>query len=167
MKLDLACGRNKTPGFIGVDCVEMEGVDLVMDLEQFPWNIESNSVDEIVCNHYIEHTSDLIAFIDEIYRILKLGGVCKIVAPFYTSIGCWQDPTHKRAINQATFLYFNKNFREVNRLDHYNIKSNFDYNYKFNLFYNWENKSEEEIDFAIIYYNNVVNTIDIILTKIE
>jgi predicted SAM-dependent methyltransferase len=72
-KLDVACGQNKTPDFFGVDIAAEPGVDLVHDLENFPWPIPDNSVDEIVCNHYIEHTKDLIKFMNEIYRIMKPG----------------------------------------------------------------------------------------------
>ena len=32
----------------------------------------------------------------------------QIWAPYYTSMRCWQDPTHTRAISEATFLYANK-----------------------------------------------------------
>ncbi|MBP7119294.1 hypothetical protein KBA63_04375, partial [Candidatus Woesebacteria bacterium] len=52
-RLDIACGQNKTPGFFGVDIAPGEGVDVVWDLEQFPWPFPDNSVDEAVCNHYI------------------------------------------------------------------------------------------------------------------
>lgn len=34
IKLDIACGKNKKPGFIGVDL--WEGADIVADLEKFP-----------------------------------------------------------------------------------------------------------------------------------
>ena len=128
VKIDLACGQNKTDGgYFGIDKVPGDKVDAVVDLEQFPWPIESDSAEDIVCNHYVEHTTDLIKFMDEVYRILKPGGKMKVVAPYYTSIRCWQDPTHKRAIGDATFLYFNKGWRDVNKLDHYDIKSDFDF----------------------------------------
>ena len=105
LKLDLACGQNKTEGYFGIDIAPGDKVDAVVDLEQFPWPIESDSAEDIVCSHYVEHTTDLIKFMDEVYRILKPGGKIKIIAPYYTSIRCWQDPTHKRAISDATFLY--------------------------------------------------------------
>jgi SAM-dependent methyltransferase len=126
-KLNLACGQNKVEGFFGIDLVKTEAADIAMDLEWFPWDIESESADEIICSHYVEHTSDLIKFMDEVYRILKPGGKITIVAPYYNSIRCWQDPTHKRAISEMTFMYFNKGWRDMNKLDHYGIKSDFDF----------------------------------------
>jgi SAM-dependent methyltransferase len=164
-KLNLACGQVKVEGHFGIDKVPGDVVDAVVDLEVFPWPIESNSADEIVCNHYVEHTSDLIKFMDEVYRILKVGGKIKIVAPYYTSIRCWQDPTHKRAISEATFLYFNKQWRDTNKLDHYGIKSDFDYTYGYDISNDWANRSEEARNFAIRHYNNVINDIHVVMTR--
>ncbi|MCZ2339890.1 MAG: class I SAM-dependent methyltransferase, partial [Chitinophagales bacterium] len=98
LKLNLACGQSKIDGYFGIDIKPGDTVDATMDLEQFPWDIESESAEEIICSHYVEHTSDLIKFMDEVYRILKPGGRIKIIAPYYNSMRCWQDPTHKRAI---------------------------------------------------------------------
>ncbi len=166
LKLDLACGQNRTEGYFGIDIAPGVNVDAVVDLEQFPWPIESNSAEDIVCSHYVEHTPDLIAFMDEVYRILKPGGKIKIIAPYYTSIRCWQDPTHKRAISDATFLYYNKGWREVNKLDHYKIKCNFDFTYGYDMNSQWASRSDEARNFAITHYWNVVNDIHVVLTKI-
>lgn len=167
LKLNLACGQRKEEGYFGIDIVPGETVDAVVDLEQFPWPIESNSAEDIICSHYVEHTSDLIKFMDEVYRILKPGGKIKIIAPYYTSIRCWQDPTHKRAISEATFLYFNKGWRDANKLDHYGILSDFDYTYGYDINQTWANRSEEARNFAILHYWNVINDIHLVLTKRE
>ena len=164
-KLNLACGQRREEGFHGIDIAPGETVDTVMDLEKFPWKIKSNSAEEIYSSHYIEHTSDLIKFMDECYRILKPGGTMKLIAPYYNSIRAWQDPTHKRAISDATFLYFNKGWRDANKLDHYNIKSDFDFTYGYDINPTWANRSEEARNFAIIHYTNVVNDIHAVLTK--
>ena len=165
LKLDLACGQNKTEGYFGVDIAPGPNVDAVVDLEQFPWPIESNSAEDIVCNHYVEHTSDLMKFMNEVYRILKPGGKIKIVAPYYTSMRCWQDPTHTRAISDATFLYYNKEWRKINKLDHYPITCDFDFTYGYDMDPTWASKHEEARNFAIAHYWNIVNDIHVVLTK--
>jgi len=38
------------------------------------------------------------------------------VCPYYSSIRAWQDPTHKRAISEATFLYFDKDWKKPKNL---------------------------------------------------
>ena len=163
VKLDIACGKRTKPGFKGVDI--WEGADIVCDLEKFPWPFEDNSVDEIFCSHYIEHTPDLISFANELYRILKVGAKAEIIAPYYSSIRAWQDPTHLRAISENTFLYFNKAWREVNKLDHYPITSDFDYECRYIIDQAWREKEQEELRFAIKHYINVVSDIHAVLTK--
>ncbi len=54
-RLDLACGNNKREDFKGIDIVKTDSTDYVFDLQQYPWPIESESVEEINCSHYIEH----------------------------------------------------------------------------------------------------------------
>ena len=200
LRLNLACGKNKTEGYFGIDIAQVEGVDAVMDLESFPWDIESESAQEIVCSHYVEHTpmetygkrivkaiqqsqsfdemklivdkidlnapSDgLIMFMDEVYRILKPEGTIKIIAPYYTSIRCWQDPTHRRPISEATFLYFNKGWRDVNKLDHYGIKSDTNFVYGYDISHEYASKHEDAKNFGILHYWNIINDIHITLTK--
>lgn len=165
MKLDLACGANKQEGFDGVDKVKVPGVDHVVNLEKFPWPFKADSVDEIWCSHYVEHTKDLIKFMDECYRILKVGGRMTVVAPYYSSMRAWQDPTHTRAICEATFLYFNKGWREANGLDHYGIKSDFDFTYGYAFSPEWATRSEEARLFALNHYINVATDIQAVMTK--
>jgi predicted SAM-dependent methyltransferase len=165
LKLDLACGQNKTEGYFGVDVAPGDNVDAVVDLEVYPWPIESNSAEDIVCNHYVEHTTDFMKFMDEVYRILKPGGKVKFVAPYYNSVRCWQDPTHKRAISEASFLYCNKQWREANKLSHYPITCDFDYTYGYDISTTWANRSEEARNFAMLHYTNVINDIHVVMTK--
>ena len=131
LRVDLACGQRKQAGFIGVDCVKMPGVDIVHDLTKFPWPFKNDSVDEIHVSHYLEHVPDMIQFMNEIYRILKIDGKAKIIAPYYNSIRCWQDPTHKKAISEASFFYYLNTWMKANGLDHYGIKCNFKIHYEF------------------------------------
>jgi ubiquinone/menaquinone biosynthesis C-methylase UbiE len=167
MKLNLACGQNKIDGFLGVDIVKTDITDKIMNLEVFPWDFKDDSVDEIFCSHYIEHTPDLIKFMDECYRILKVGGKMTVIAPYYTSVRATQDPTHKRFISESTFLYFNKEWMIQNKLEHYGIKADFDYTYGYSFSPMWAMRNEEARNFAIIHYNNVITDIQVILTKKE
>lgn len=164
-RVDLACGQNKTPNFFGVDIVKTKEVDLVWDLEKYPWPFPDNCVDEAVCNHYIEHTKDIMKFMNEVYRILVPGAKITIRAPYYNSMRAWQDPTHTRAISEATFLYYNKEWRKQNKLDHYPIKCDFDFSFGYDFTPDWAMRSEEARAFAVRHYTNVVSDIQVILTK--
>jgi predicted SAM-dependent methyltransferase len=136
-KLDLACGQSPREGFEGVDI--WPGAKHVVDLQQYPWPFKDNSVLEIASSHYLEHvpmyplralpdgsTQDqLFAFFDECYRILVPDGWATIIVPNARSNGAFQDPTHRRFIVAETFLYLAKQWREMNKLDHYNVKCDF------------------------------------------
>jgi len=134
LKLDLACGEHKMAGYFGIDIAKRDGVDMIVDLEQYPWPFADNSVTEVFCAHYIEHTKDIIKFMDELYRILKPGCKAIIIAPYYTSIRAWQDPTHTRVISEGTFLYFSKTWRRLNHMSYYPIKCDFEFTYGFEYF---------------------------------
>lgn len=165
IKLDIACGQNKPQGFVGVDIANIPGVDVVHDLEQYPWPFESESVKEATCSHYFEHTNDMIKFMNELYRILIPGGKCIITSPYYTSVRCWQDPTHKNAISEHSFLYYNDGWRKANKLDHYGITCDFDFTYGYVMSQEWASRSREAQEFAIKHYWNVVSDIQVTLIK--
>lgn len=163
LRLDIACGKNKKRGFVGVDI--WDGADIVTDLERFPWPFEDSSIDEIFCSHYIEHTPNLVSFANELYRIMKTGAKAEIIAPYYSSIRAWQDPTHLRAISEATFLYFSKDWRKANRLDHYPLTVDFDCSYGYFIDPYWRGKNKEDLEFAVRHYINVVSDIHVVLIK--
>jgi SAM-dependent methyltransferase len=165
IKLDIACGQNKQKDFIGVDIAKIEGVDVVHDLEIYPWPFEDESVEEAFCSHYIEHVGDLIKFMNELYRILTPGAKCIFLAPYYTSVRCWQDPTHKNAISEHTFLYYNEGWRKVNKLDHYNINCDFDFSYGYIVDPSFASRAKEAQEFAIKHYWNVVSDIQVTVIK--
>jgi predicted SAM-dependent methyltransferase len=166
MLLDIACGQNKREGFVGIDIANVEGVDIVHDLNVYPWPIEDNSVDEVWCSHYIEHVPDLFKFIDEIYRIMKIGAKATFISPYYSSVRAWQDPTHVRAISEWTYYYFNQQWREVNKLTHYPVKADFDIvNFGHAWNQNWVNRSQDAKAFALQHYINVVDDIWGIIQK--
>jgi len=101
MKLDVGCGGNKREGFYGIDIYPYDGVDQVQDLTQIPWNIESNSCEEIYANQVIEHMPDLKAFLGELHRIAANGCLITLTTPHYSSHNSWADPTHLHHLSVA------------------------------------------------------------------
>ena len=56
ISLDIGCGGNKQPGgFVGIDNRALDGVDIVHDLQKFPWPLPSESVSFSMCSHLVEH----------------------------------------------------------------------------------------------------------------
>ncbi len=165
VRVDLACGQDKKEGYIGVDISPCEGVDIVCDLTKTPWPIPDGAVDEVFISHYVEHTPCMMTFMNELCRIMKVGGKCLIVAPYYNSMRCWQDPTHTRAISEASFLYYNKQWRETVKISHYPITADFDFTYGYTFYPEWQNRSEEARSFAVKHYTNVVQDLHVNLVK--
>lgn len=130
LKLDLGAGQNKREGFIGVDIAATS--DLQADLFKFPWPFEDASVTEVHASHFFEHVPQNIRFkfMDELWRILTVGGTATFITPYYSSMRAIQDPTHQwPPIAESSYLYFNKEWRKSNKLDHYDVKCDFDFSY--------------------------------------
>lgn len=157
IKLDIACGNSKQDGFRGVDISPDVQADDVHDLTVFPWPYQDNSVEEAFCSHYVEHTPDLISFMNELYRIMAPDAQVRIVHPHSRSDRAFQDPTHLRFIPESTWPYFAKDWRVLNQLDHYPIETDFGIDQMFFTGFNppWDTKSDQARQFAINHYWNV------------
>lgn len=104
--LDVGCGRNKVAGAIGLDRFPVTGVDIIHDLEVFPYPFEDNSYDEIHARHVIEHVESVGRFLDELHRIARPGARIFINTPHYSYANSWRDPTHRWHFSAYSFEYF-------------------------------------------------------------
>jgi len=103
--LDLGCGNRKRIGYIGVDAVKLEGVDIVCNLEEgFPF--EDNIIDGIYSRFLFEHIANTIFLFQELYRICKNGAIIEFKVPYYQSVTQYKDPTHKAMIMPEMLRYF-------------------------------------------------------------
>lgn len=55
IRLDIGCGNNKQEGFAGMDYRPGPQVDIVHNLEQFPWPLPDESVSFAFASHVLEH----------------------------------------------------------------------------------------------------------------
>jgi predicted SAM-dependent methyltransferase len=170
MKLDLGCGDNKKEGFTGIDFVKTEAADIVHNLFEFPWPIESDTVEEVHCSHFFEHIPNLVRgkWMDELCRVMKPGAKATIIVPYAFSRRSIQDYTHEwPPVCETSFLYFNKEWRANNKLTHghYDIKCDFDFAYGWQINNGWAMRAEESRNFAIAHYNSVVDDLVVTLTK--
>jgi ubiquinone/menaquinone biosynthesis C-methylase UbiE len=109
--LDVGCGTSKVPGALGLDIIGLDGVDIVHDLEMYPWPFPNDDFDHIVCRHSLSHLDDLVACMEEIHRIAKPGAVVEIIAPHYASDNFNTDPTHKIHMGYRSMNYFCENLK--------------------------------------------------------
>lgn len=102
--LNLGCGKVRIPESIGVDRVKIENyVDIVHDLDVVPYPFEDNFADEIHFYHVLEHLHDPMKKLEEIYRILKPGGILHMRVPHFSSMGAFTDLTHIRPFSYFSF----------------------------------------------------------------
>ena len=110
IKIDIGCGANKQPGFVGIDIRKLPGVDIVQDMEKFPWPLPDRCANLAVASHVVEHIDPhggvFLRFMDEVWRVLKYGGQFIIATPYAGSHGYFQDPTHCNPCNETTWDYF-------------------------------------------------------------
>lgn len=99
---------------INLDGMAETGAHLTATLGHDVIALPDDSVDLILAIHVIEHIGrqgELDAwfqFWGEAYRVLKPAGRFQFLSPYYTSVWCWADPTHSRAISKEAFIYLDQ-----------------------------------------------------------
>lgn len=104
--IDIGCGKKKKPGRIGIDQVDLPGVDIVADIESGLPFFSDNSVDEIHCRSVLEHIGNFEYLLKEMMRVLKPDGKLHVFVPHFSNPYYYSDPTHVRAFGLYTFYYF-------------------------------------------------------------
>lgn len=112
--LDLGCGSNKRSGAIGADITRDSAADVIVNLEHtFPFR--DNAFDHIIFNHVIEHSTDIPASMEEIWRISAPDACLEGVTPHtphFSSVASYTDPTHRHHLSYRTFDFLAMPFSE-------------------------------------------------------
>jgi SAM-dependent methyltransferase len=127
IQLDIGCGGNKQgPDWVGIDLRPLDGVDIVHDLEAFPWPLPDACAVRAIASHVVEHINPhggvFLRFMDEVWRVLKVDGQFAIAVPYWLSQGFAQDPTHCNPCNENTWAYFDPERFEGGLYDIYRPK---------------------------------------------
>lgn len=105
--LNLGCGYRKLPGYTNIDIRAEVEPDLCLDVTRgLPFN--DGSVDEVRAVDFLEHipVGKVVPLIEEIYRVLKPGGMFISITPSTDGRGAFQDPTHVSFWNINSWLYY-------------------------------------------------------------
>jgi len=118
-RMNLGSGKDYRRNYLNIDLREDVLPDLIFDLSQnidFPISCQSrtygivefkeNQFKEIIANDVLEHVPNLETLMGNCLAILQEGGRFLINVPYDLSLGAWQDPTHIRAFNQNSWLYY-------------------------------------------------------------
>lgn len=109
--LNLGCGNAKldfpeaksASVVIGVDHSPHSQADILHDLDTIPYPVEADSFDLVILQDVIEHVRDVPAVLNEVYRIVRHGGIVRIRTPHYSSYYAYNDPTHLHFFGALVF----------------------------------------------------------------
>lgn len=104
--LHIGSGSRVLPGAQTVDILDLPGVDVVHNLDVFPWPYADNSFDLIFAHSVFEHLEDQVATMDEFWRILKPKGRVVLTVPYFRSVDAFTDPTHEHFFTSRSLNYF-------------------------------------------------------------
>lgn len=118
-RLHIGSGKDYKLGWFNVDILESAQPDAVLDLAsplQWPLAIPSASVGDvelhpgsvqlIYANNVLEHVPDLPRLMTNCLSLLGEGGEMIIEVPHERAPTAWQDPTHLRALNSNSWIYY-------------------------------------------------------------
>ena len=130
-RINLGSGKDYRLGWLNVDVDASVQPDLVLDLSrplQFPIRLRSelggdvelqpDSVEEFFADNVLEHVPDLPRLMTQVLELLRDGGRFVVQVPCEGAPTAWQDPTHVRAFNQNSWLYYTDWFWYLGWLEH-------------------------------------------------
>lgn len=112
IRLDIGSGENCQKGFVSLDKRALPNIDIIHDLEIFPYPLPDECCLTIIGSHIVEHIKPwlMIDFMNELWRIMKPAGQLAFSHPYGVNSFFVQDPTHCNPCNQATWQYFDPTY---------------------------------------------------------
>ena len=108
IKLDVCCGKYKYKGFTDLDMRNVDGVDIVHNVCDFPWPLEDDSCSSLLMRlawSCIE-PKFRVQMMVEFWRVVAPDGDLQIIDQYYKSDRNHHDPTCYSCPNEWTFWYF-------------------------------------------------------------
>lgn len=176
LKLNLGAGKSRIDGYLSVDAIPFDGLDVVMDL-RFPWLWADSSVSHIEMSHVLEHfkASERIHIFNEAYRVLAPQGQMHVVTPHEFSTRAYGDLTHEwPPVSEMFYYYLWKQWRKDNapHLDSEYVGSdgfNCDFNFVVSYGMNPEIMAfnEDRRNYALKWYKDAAHDIHATLTALK
>ncbi len=124
LRLNLGCGRDILEGWVNIDQVDHDGVDILWNLDnpgpgKFPHSplvlhlpYEDQIVDEMRMIQVLEHINNPLPLMQELHRIAKPGAMLTVEVPYGSNDKAWEDPTHVRSFFLKSWGYYSQPFYE-------------------------------------------------------
>ena len=115
--LNLGSGRDRRDECVNADILERAKPDWLVDISKplvpttidwcgEPLEIKPGTFSSIIAIDVLEHIPDLVTAMTNCRDLLEMGGEMHISVPYDLSLGAWQDPTHVRAFNERSWVYY-------------------------------------------------------------
>lgn len=82
LSVELGCGQNKRPGFVGIDNQPFPGVDIALDVNVEKLPFPDDSVDYLYSSHAFEHFHNYPFILQEVFRICRPMATVEIWTPY-------------------------------------------------------------------------------------
>jgi SAM-dependent methyltransferase len=129
--INLGSGKDYKPGWLNLDILDRAEPDLVLDLgREVAWPVEAptrgggvvrlepGQFDVLYANNVLEHVPDLPRLMTNALTLLRDGGEFHIEVPYEKAPTAWQDPTHLRALNENSWVYYTDWFWYLGWFEH-------------------------------------------------
>lgn len=110
--------KNSNEEWVNLDYIKAKGIDVVHNLNITPYPFKSNTFDKIYASHVLEHLEgDWFGIMNELYRILKAGGILYVEVPHFTSAVAFIE-NHRRFFRFRSFEDFQeqKNLKALDQI---------------------------------------------------
>lgn len=129
--INLGSGKGYRTGWLNIDVLERTEPDMVLDLGQpiqLPVTqptryggevtLASGQVTHLYASNVLEHVRDLPQLMGNALALLAVGGEFEIEVAYEKSLTAWQDPTHLRAMNENSWIYYTDWFWYLGWFEH-------------------------------------------------
>lgn len=117
LTLNLGSGKDRRADCLNADIRPDVGADWVVDISDMHIGgivrhgdrfvpIKHGVFNRIIAFDVLEHIPNLVKAMTNCRDLLDVGGEMHIVVPYELSLGAWQDPTHVRAFNENSWVYY-------------------------------------------------------------
>jgi hypothetical protein len=168
LRLHIACGSSCRDGFVGMDVAGV-AASIEHDPATMPWPLDTGSVVEALCVDYVHRivpvggpADGLVAFMNELYRVMAPGGTAEITHPHAKTDRAIQDPTTTRLISDQTWWYFDDQWRSREGVARPTITADFEIvQIEAPLRRDWDQRADAAQAFALSHYWNVVGELEV------
>lgn len=115
--LNIGCGKDikkstSEEKWTNLDFIKEKGVDIIHNLEEFPYPFKNEEFDLIYASHILEHLESFPRTMQELHRILKKNGKLVVKVPHFSGIAAFS-AYHKHYFKCLDFNYVTKGYEAL------------------------------------------------------